>query len=58
MTVRKMKWNDTAEGRNLEVKRDQKRTSERKPPILGGGDDVYYIIEVFINKQAKGKIFK
>jgi len=32
-----MKWNDTAEDRNLEVKRDQKRTSVRMSPILGGG---------------------
>ena len=36
MTVRKMKWNDTVEGRNLEVKLDQKRTSVRMPRILGG----------------------
>jgi hypothetical protein len=32
-----MKLNDTAEGRNLEVKRDQKMTSGRMPPVLGRG---------------------
>jgi hypothetical protein len=39
-----MKWNDTAEGRNLEVKRDQKRTSVRMPPILEGGEMMCIIL--------------
>jgi len=39
-----MKWNDTAEGRNLEVKRDQKRTSVRMPPILEGREMMCIIL--------------
>jgi hypothetical protein len=48
-----MKWNDTAEGRNLEVKRDQKRTSERMPPILGGGGEMMCVILLKCSEKNK-----